>query len=148
VLGGFINNQSNAINASNVAIAIGATGTLDSSAGTNHNLGNVTISGGTIAGSAAGNGSNFTFIAGSTVLVNGTSTSNVTSLRGIQLTASGGTVNFNVGNGTSLGTGIPDLIVSAPISGAGTLNKTGPGIMRLSAPGTYFGGTTITAGSL
>jgi len=148
LLGGEINNQSNAINPANVAVAIGATGTLGSWPDTNHNLGNVTISGGTISGSATGNGPNFTFVGGSTVLVNGTSTSNVTSQRGIRLTAAGGTVNFNVGNGASLGTGNPDLVVAAPISGAGALNKTGPGIMRLSAQGTYAGGTTINAGTL
>lgn len=148
ILGGFINNQNNAINAANVAITIGAAGTLDSAAGTNHNLGNVTLSGGTIAGSPTGVGQNFTLISGSTVLVNGTTTSTITSQRGIQLTAAGGTVTFNVGNGASLGTGVPDLIVSAPISGIGALNKTGLGIMRLAAPGTYSGATTINAGTL
>src|SRR5262249_26957345 len=81
-------------------------------------------------------------------VVNGTTTSNITSQRGIQLTAASGTVTFNVGNGASLGTGAPDLVVSAPLSGTGALSKTGPGVMRLSAPGTYTGGTTINAGSL
>src|SRR5207247_1901106 len=41
-LGGDINNQSNSINAANVAITVGATGILTSAANTVHNLANVT----------------------------------------------------------------------------------------------------------
>jgi fibronectin-binding autotransporter adhesin len=149
-LGGDINNLSNAIDPANVSINIGPTGTLDSAQGTSHQLGTVTIQGGRIAGNASGAGVNFTFIDARTVSVTGTTaTSVIDAPRGIQLTVAGGAVNFNVANGFSGTTGNPDLTVNAPISGIGALNKTGPGIMRLTAPNLALSGpVNVSAGTL
>jgi autotransporter-associated beta strand protein len=149
-LGGDINNTSNAIDPTNVTITIGTNGTLDSAQNTTHQLGNVTIQGGRIAGNASGAGVNFTFIDGSTVSVTGTTQSSVIDApRGIQLTTAGGAVNFSVANGFSGSTGSPDLIVNAPISGVGQLNKNGTGIMRLTASNiTYSGPINVNAGTL
>jgi len=54
-----------------------------------------------------------------------------------------------VSNGFSGTTGSPDLIVNAPISGVGQLNKNGPGIMRLTASNiAYSGPVNVNAGTL
>lgn len=149
-LGGDLNNKNNAINPANVTLNIGATGVLDSAQGTTHDLGNITIAGGRIAGNAAGTGVNFTLVDASTMSVTGTTaTSVIDAPRGVQLTTAGGSVNFSVANGFSGPTGNPDLTVNAPLSGAGALNKNGLGIMRLTASNIALSGpVNVNTGTL
>src|SRR5205085_12416840 len=58
---------------------------------------------------------------------------------------------FNVAQGTGQnpnGTLIPDLVVSAIVSGPSQLAKNGSGIMVLSGNNTYAGPTVVNAGTL
>jgi autotransporter-associated beta strand protein len=151
-LGGSVgNNQNNAIDPNNVTITIGPTGTLDSGPDHSHQLGTVNLQGGAITGTGSGTGAAFIFIDGKTVTVSGPTQSRIDNVaRGIQLTVGGGAVNFNVGNGVSSVTpNNPDLLVNAPISGTGALNKAGLGIMRLTQPSVAFSGpVNVNAGTL
>jgi len=140
----------NAIDPTTVTINVGNTGTLDSGPSTTHTLGNVTLQG-RILGNGTGTGANFTFNSGATVTVptGGTQTALIDSPRGIQLTPGGGSVGFAVNTTFSnANPGSSDLTITAPISGLGSLDKSGPGILRLTAANTYSGGTNINGGVL
>jgi fibronectin-binding autotransporter adhesin len=60
------------------------------------------------------------------------------------ITIVGGTLAFNRSDNISQGT----QFSGAPITGAGALNQTGPGILTLNAANTYAGGTTIAGGTI
>ncbi|NCZ97489.1 hypothetical protein EBZ02_10170, partial [bacterium] len=68
------------------------------------------------------------------------------------INASGGFFNFDTGTNTfdvARGTdATSDLTVNAVLANAGSVLKTGNGIMTLTATNTYSGGTTVNAGTL
>ena len=120
-------------------------------------VGNVNLNGGTMnagTGNSVGEGFLFnaptvngTVMGGSLVTVGGTSASTMTGVGTANSNFKLGTsVTFNVADATS--SSAPDLIVSAPINGSGSLIKTGVGTMALTAANTFTGNTTITAGVL
>jgi autotransporter-associated beta strand protein len=73
------------------------------------------------------------------------STNNGTATLASTLALGGGTVTFNIGNGTATN----DIDLQGVVSN-GAITKTGAGLMRLSGAGanTYSGLTTVTAGTL
>jgi autotransporter-associated beta strand protein len=54
-----------------------------------------------------------------------------------------GAVNFDIAAGNQAG-----LRVEGGIAGAGSLNKTGAGVLEITGPTSYTGGTTISAGTI
>ena len=65
----------------------------------------------------------------------------VDSVRPTTLGAGGGTFTININ-------GLPGMVFSGSISGAGALTKAGPGTMQLAASNGYSGGTNVNAGVL
>lgn len=111
--------------------------------GTNTYLGGTTISGGTLAISTDANLGHRNYTAmtinGGTLRVTGTSLNNLNTRA----------VNWNTFNG---GLDIADanntFTVASPISGAGSLTKSGVGTLALSGVNTYSGATNVNAGKL
>ena len=144
----------NASNGNNVITATGTTivpltvtagGTVTTFAGTTHNLGAVTLTGGTLAGSPsplAGFG-DYTLNGPGAVTVNGATDSAISAPGGVGMR---GTINVIVAAGGGR------LLVPAPLrneSGAvGGLAKLGGGTMVLSAAESYTGPTNVSGGTL
>jgi fibronectin-binding autotransporter adhesin len=57
-------------------------------------------------------------------------------------------ITLNSGGGTFLADAGTASTLSGPITGVGAWTKTGPGTLILSGTNTYFGGTTVNAGTL
>ena len=155
-----------AINGGPVTVASGATlsaqatnvtlgkawtvaGTVVSGTGFAQTLGNLTLNGGTLAGSGAGlagYGSYTIGLYGSSTITS-TGASSISAPGGLTLEGTSQQIGINVVNATDA------LTVSAPISVANAytgdgINKTGNGNLVLTAANTYTGLTTISAGTL
>jgi autotransporter-associated beta strand protein len=139
-------------------------------AGANNNIGALTLDGGTInMNNGTGAAANYQAVglAGSVTVINHASSiannAPTGSFNGINLgentgIAAGYQTTFNINN-TIGGTGdgaLPDLTIAAPLVNGITgstaistgINKTGAGLLLLTAASTYTGTTTITAGTL
>jgi len=130
-------------NPSIAAITINAGGTLLAANSVNnaHNLGALTLNGGTLASNGVTSGfGNFVL---RNVTTGGSARSSIESLT---ITIGGGANAFTV-NDAVAGT---DLLVSAAVLANGTagIAKAGAGTMELTGSNTYTGGTTISAGTL
>ena len=137
-----------------VAIAAGAVLSADNTAFNAHNLGIVTLTGGTLtsasgpAGPANDGGFGNWVVAG--VTVGGSVPSLISS--STLLVKTSGTGIFEVADVTA--SVAPDLLVSASIMEDGVytigafLTKTGDGTMELTGRNTYTGNTTVNAGTL
>jgi fibronectin-binding autotransporter adhesin len=90
---------------------------------------NLNVNGGTIQNKAGGD-----------LTINGLDATTQGRLN-VVLGASGGTFEADSGRAITIGT-------NAPISGAGSLTKTGLGVLNLNGANTYSGGTTVSAGAL
>jgi len=126
-------------NGSAGALVKTGTGTLTLTGTSTYNDG-TTLAGGAISIAAAahlGTGV-LTFDTGTLA----TTASGIDFTQGVKLNSGGGTVQ--------VGTGLSDTIsgVISDGNGAGSLSKTGAGILRLSGVNTYTGATTINAGAL
>lgn len=140
----------NSLGNPSAAITINAAGVLsaDNTASNAHNLGTVTLNGGTLTsangpvgpGNDDGYGNWLLNAGGSGVIVGGTSASTISST-----TLDVGTRSFTVTDATV--SPDTDLTVSAAIIG-GALTKTGPGTMELTGANTYAGATTVDEGTL
>ena len=87
---------------------------------------------------AAGNG------VGGIIQVGGTGTVVFSNAVGITLNSGSGALTFNIGS-----TGqTPDAQVNGPITGAGSIIKSGAGVLALTGASSFTGGTVINAGTL
>ena len=154
--GGVINNNTYVVNVNGT---ISGTGGLTKSGTSalylnvaNTYSGGLTISDGSTVGvgtaGALGNGANTTTVGnGSTLLLSaitiGTTvpTTSIAATRTINLTTA--TSKISVANNT-----YNSWTVLGTVTGAGALNKTGTGLLTLSGPTSYTGGTNVTAGNL
>jgi len=126
------------------AITVNEGGTLSTDStvtGNAHNIGAITLNGGTLTSSGntwfQGN-----WIFNGDVTVGGSALSTISGLA-VGSQPSGGT--FNVDD--SVAGASTDLLVSADIT-LGSLTKTGAGTMELTGTGSYTGDTTVSAGTL
>ncbi|KAB2721109.1 autotransporter outer membrane beta-barrel domain-containing protein [Brucella intermedia] len=125
-------------------------GTLTLSNANNSYNGVTTVTGGTLAVSTLANGSANSSIGNST-----NDAANLVLQTGGTLNYLGGTTStdrgFTLASGTG-GIGVDNagttLTVSGTATGAGSLNKTGAGILILSGANNHTGGTTVSAGTL
>ncbi len=110
----------------------------------------VTMTGGTLGGSSAGDGSGV-YSFNTTAAVNATSdASGTAAVINAKFSLQAGPGTFNVTRGTA--TPAADLIINGaivPFNGnASGVTKTGSGVLLLTAANTYTGATTVNAGSL
>lgn len=133
-----------------VTIEAGGTLTADNSANNAHNLGLLTLNGGTLTSingpaGPANDGVYGNFILNAGVTTGGASMSTINATA-VSLRNTGGIFNVaNVNGGTDL------LVLSRVINHpglAGALTKTGAGTLELAGANTYTGGTTVNAGTL
>jgi fibronectin-binding autotransporter adhesin len=112
-----------------------------------------TISG---SGSITGGGKLIKQGAGTLVLLNNNSYSGLTSVEGGTVQAGNGGTSGSIGSGgVNLAGGTKlvfqrsdNISVSNPISGAGSIEQKGPGVLTLGGANSYSGGTTASAGTL
>ncbi len=139
-------NAYNALGTPEPAITIepGGVLTANNTANNAHNLGALTLNGGTLSSNNVEN-AHGNFILNSGVTAGGTSMSTI-SATAVSLRNTGGT--FNVADATE---GTDLLVLSRVINHpglAGALTKTGAGTLELAGANTYTGGTTVDAGTL
>lgn len=115
-------------------------------------IGNVVLNGGTLAQNSSDSGSYLGYQFFGTVTAGGASASTISSAGKGNHLLGGGVTTFNV---AATGAGGADLVVSAPLvngsgdySGAGSLAKTGNGVLLLTGANTYTGPTTVGGGTL
>ena len=120
-------------------------GTVSSGSGFYQTLGNLTLNGGTLTGTGAGNNTYgfYRIIAPGSVTATGNSQINAPD--DFSFSGNGIVVTFNVVNASDTLT-IASRIINP--SGSAGLTKTGSGLLTLNAANTYTGSTTISAGTL
>lgn len=122
---------------STAPVTINTNGTLDLN-GVSGTLNSVTMNGGAITTGAG----TLTFGGTATAFTYGGNTT--ASLAGSYNLSTAGTRTFTVANGTATN----DVSISGTITGAGTLEKAGAGLMRLSGSNNFTGSTIVTSGTL
>ena len=136
-------NAFNVLSSSVNPVTIGAGGTLlaNNTSDNAHNLGALTLNGGTLASNGVTSG--FGNFALRNVTTGGSARSTIEST---SIAIAAGANTFTV-NDAVAGT---DLLVSAAVLASGTsgIAKAGAGTMELTGTNTYTGGTTISAGTL
>ncbi|MGL5019272.1 MAG: beta strand repeat-containing protein [Luteolibacter sp.] len=138
----------NQLNGNSLRVAVtlqnGGVLTADGTTNNAHNLGTLTLNGGTLA--SAGIADVFgNFILNNTVTVGGASISTISAA---SVALGGATRTFDVGDAVAgSGTAGTDLLISSSLINGGIL-KTGAGTLRLTRQTTYSGGTTVSGGTL
>ncbi|MGL5019271.1 MAG: beta strand repeat-containing protein [Luteolibacter sp.] len=133
-------------NSLRVAVTLRNGGVLTADGTTNnaHNLGALTLNGGTLASAGAADTSNGNFLLNNTVTVGGTSLSTISAAT---VALGGATRTFDVGDAVAgSGTAGTDLLISSSLINGGIL-KTGAGTLRLTRQTAYSGGTTVNGGT-
>ena len=132
------------------AVAVAAGGTLTSAAGTTHNLGRLTLTGGTVLGTASPPAGAYTFTLNGPVTASGAIDATIGGSANGSANGSGGVgvrgpITMNVASGSR-------LLIPAPLGDAagstGAVVKIGPGTLVLSGTNTYAGGINVSAGTV